>query len=124
VRPARGAYDPSAGAFGTHLLPSHALVVVLTPLIDPWSARMLARLARGGRFVVAVDTLTAGVRPRPNPSPWWPAAYRLWLLERDNTIGQLREHGVPVVPWTGPRSLDLVLRDVSRLARGPQARTS
>jgi uncharacterized protein (DUF58 family) len=120
VRPARGAYDPSVGAFGHHHLPAHALVVVLTPLLDAWSVQMLAGLARRGRFVVAVDTLTAGVRPRAMPSAWWPLAYRLWRLERENTVGQLREHGVPVVTWAGPGSLDLVLRDVSRLALGPK----
>jgi hypothetical protein len=42
-------------------------------------------------------------------------------MERDNTIGQLREHGVPVVTWAGAGSLDLVLRDVARLASGPKA---
>jgi uncharacterized protein (DUF58 family) len=120
VRPARGSYEPTGGAFGTHPLPAHALVVVLTPLLDPWSAQMLARLARAGRFVIAVDTLTPEVRPRPTVSDWWAVAYRLWRLDRDNTIGQLREHGVPVVTWAGPGSLDLVLRDVSRLATAPK----
>ena len=53
-------------------------------------------------------------------SVWTETAYRLWRLERDNTVGALREHGVPVVPWAGAGSLDLVLRDVSRLAAGPR----
>jgi hypothetical protein len=42
------------------------------------------------------------------------------LLERANTIGQLREHGVPVVTWAGAGSLDQVLRDVARLAVAPR----
>ena len=36
-------------------------------------------------------------------------------------IGQLREHGVPVVRWAGAGSLDEVLRDVARLATAPKA---
>ena len=35
-------------------------------------------------------------------------------------IGQLREHGVPVVRWAGAGSLDQVLRDVARLATAPR----
>jgi hypothetical protein len=92
---------------------------VLTPLLDPRTAAMLARLARAGRYVIAVDTL--GVPgPAPVNAPWLPVAQRLWAIERENTIGQLREHGVPVVAWAGTGSLDQVLRDVARLATGPR----
>ncbi|MEE6257554.1 DUF58 domain-containing protein [Plantactinospora sonchi] len=112
-------YEPYEQVFGPHLLSSNALVVVLTPLVDPRSAAMLARLARSGRFVVAVDTLPTSVTP-PSRGQWSEVAYRLWRLERDNTIGQLREHGVPVVAWAGAGSLDLVLRDVARLASAPR----
>jgi uncharacterized protein (DUF58 family) len=121
VAPADTPYEPSSGAFGTHLLPATALIVVLTPLLDARSAAMLARLARSGRFVVAVDTLTV-TQLSTVDEPWLAVAQRLWALERRNTIGQLREHGVPVVPWAGAGSLDQVLRDVARLAAGPRVR--
>jgi uncharacterized protein (DUF58 family) len=111
--------EPYDNVFGPHLLSANALVVVLTPLIDPRSAAMLARLARAGRFVVAVDTLPAATSPGRRAG-WRELAHRLWRLERENTIGQLREHGVPVVAWAGAGSLDQVLRDVSRLASGPK----
>jgi uncharacterized protein (DUF58 family) len=120
VQPRPSPYEPYEHVFGRHLLSSNALVVVLTPVIDPRSAQMLARLARSGRFVVAVDTLPEGAAPSPR-GPWTPVAYRLWRLERDNTIGQLREHGIPVVAWAGAGSLDLVLRDVARMASAPKA---
>jgi uncharacterized protein (DUF58 family) len=113
------AYEPYDQVFGPHLLSSDALVVVFTPLVDGRSAEMLARLARAGRFVLAVDTLPEGVTP-PHRSDWTELAHRLWRLERDNTIGQLREHGVPVVRWAGAGSLDLVLRDVARMASAPK----
>ncbi|MFI7575227.1 DUF58 domain-containing protein [Micromonospora sp. NPDC049497] len=105
--------------FGPQLLSADALVVVLTPLLDERSAQMLARLARSGRFVVAVDTLPADLPP-PKDRGWAEVAYRLWRLDRDTMIDQLREHGVPVVRWAGTGSLDQVLRDVARLAIAPR----
>ncbi|HET8682344.1 MAG TPA: DUF58 domain-containing protein [Micromonosporaceae bacterium] len=112
-------YEPTGPLFGAHLLPANALVVVLTPLLDQRTAAMLARLARVGRFLVAVDTLPPGIRA-PNPGEWAQVAERLWRLERENVIGALREYGVPVVAWAGAGSLDEVLRDVSRLAAAPK----
>ncbi|MGI5212164.1 DUF58 domain-containing protein [Plantactinospora sp. CA-290183] len=119
VRVEQSPFEPYDHVFGPHLLSSNALVVVLTPLVDQRSAAMLARLARSGRIVVAVDTLPASATP-PGRAKWSEVAYRLWRLDRENTIGQLREHGVPVVEWAGAGSLDLVLRDVARLASAPR----
>jgi uncharacterized protein (DUF58 family) len=110
------AHSGEPPAFGPHLIPGNALVVVLTPLLDPRSVDMLANLTRAGRFVVAVDTLTDPTVPVPGLGRWGDAAHALWLLERQNLIGQLREHGVPIVSWGGAGSLDEVLRDVARQA--------
>lgn len=120
VTAASSAHEPYDQVFGPQVLSSNALVVVLTPLVDERSAAMLARLARSGRFVVAVDTLP-DLTMTHRRSQWSEVAHRLWRLDRENTIGQLREHGVPVVPWAGAGSLDLVLRDVARLASAPRA---
>ncbi len=109
--------DPVA----THLVSSNALLVVLTPLLDPSAAEMLARLSRSGRYVVAVDTLPTSGLSVPGSGPWMEAALRLWRMERENTLGRLREHGVPVVSWAGAGSLDLVLRDIARFAGAPRA---
>jgi len=122
VAPAGSAGDPPATMFGPHLVPGNALVMVLTPLIDVRSAGMLANLVRAGRFVMAVDTLPAGLADPTVPptgvgtSRWAGPAHRLWLLERANLVGQLREVGVPVVQWGGAGSLDEVLRGVARIA--------
>ncbi len=113
--------DDYENVFGIHHVSSDALVMVLTPLVDPRSADMLAQLTRSGRYVVAVDTLPAGAAPS-NRNPWTPLATRLWRIERENVLGRLREHGVPVVAWAGAGSLDLVLRDVARLASAPRGR--
>lgn len=119
VRAMASPHDPYEGVFGRHVLSPDALLVVLTPLIDERSAGMLARLTRAGKFVVAVDTMPSDLTPH-----WRRAhtglAYRLWRMERENVVGQLREHGVPVVKWAGAGSLDLVLRDVARLASAPR----
>ncbi|PWR05339.1 DUF58 domain-containing protein [Micromonospora acroterricola] len=119
IRAQSSPHEPYDQVFGPQLLSSDALVVVLTPLLDEQSAQMLARLARAGRFVVAVDTLPSDLTP-PKDGGWAPVAYRLWRLDRETMIGQLREHGVPVVRWAGAGSLDQVLRDVARLATAPR----
>ena len=121
VRADTGDQGPHEHVFGAHHVSSDALVVVLTPLVDPRSADMLAGLSQSGRYTVAIDTLPAGVTP-PDRSPWTPLATKLWRVERENVLGRLREHGVPVVTWAGAGSLDLVLRDVSRLASAPRGR--
>jgi len=110
----------AAGGFDPQLVPGNALAVVLTPLLDLDSAKMLARMARAARTVVAVDTLPPNVR-FDEPGDWADVANRIWRLDRANIIGQLREHGVPVVAWAGSGSLDQVLRDVSRMAAAPKA---
>ncbi|GAB7040484.1 hypothetical protein JCM9533A_43340 [Catenuloplanes niger JCM 9533] len=117
----QGSVGEGADPVATHLVSANALVVVLTPLLEPGAAEMLARLARSGRYVVAVDTLPGTGLSLPGGSPWVEQALRLWRLERENTLGRLREHGVPVVSWAGAGSLDLVLRDIARFAGAPRA---
>lgn len=119
VQPGEGPHDPTEGIFHRNVLPTAALLVVLTPLVDRRSVAMLARLARSGRSVVAVDTLPAHARPT-RTGQWSDVAFRLWRLERDNTVAQLLEHGVPTVAWSGAGSLDHVLRDISRIAAAPR----
>jgi hypothetical protein len=53
---------------------------------------------------VAVDTLPAAAEPPPRRQ-WTPLATRMWRIERENVLGRLREHGVPVVAWAGAGSL-------------------
>ncbi|QSB14129.1 DUF58 domain-containing protein [Natronosporangium hydrolyticum] len=118
VTPGTGHSAPYERVFGPHLLSGDALVVVLTPLVATGAVEMLARLARSGRFVVAVDTLPPDL-PVPDLGPQSALAYRMWQLERRNTVGALGEHGVPVVPWAGAGTLDPVLRRVGRLPGGP-----
>ena len=130
TRPSPDGREPTVYTFGAAQIKTNALTIVLTPLIDSRSAALLARLARGGRFVVAVDTLppeqlemlAGGGRRRGDwlrEGRFTATAARLWLLERSNVIAELREHGVPVVEWGGGGSLDEVLGLVARMASGP-----
>ena len=121
VRPDPGDEMPVDTVFGAHHVSPDALVVVLTPLLDPRAADMLAQLTQVGRYTVAVDTLPTGAAP-PQRGEWTELATRLWRIERENVLGRLREHGVPVVSWAGTGSLDLVLQDVARLASAPRGR--
>jgi uncharacterized protein (DUF58 family) len=120
TRATEGAGDPPTFGIDPHLIPGQALVVVLTPLLGPGSAEMIAMLARAGRVVVAVDTLGDLVQRPVVGSAWTAVAQSLWRLERDNTIGSLREVGVPVTTWGGAGSLDHVLRDMTRMAAAPR----
>ncbi|NUT44746.1 MAG: DUF58 domain-containing protein [Thermoactinospora sp.] len=108
VRANGGASDESGERMlSAALAPGRGLVFMLTPLLDRRSVAGLARLAMSRRSLVAVDTLHeehGGGLPE-----------RLWWLERDNFIASLRDAGVPVEPWHGSGSLDLVLRDVARM---------
>jgi uncharacterized protein (DUF58 family) len=97
-------------------IPSRALVVVLSPLLNTAVAAEAAGLSRAGRSVLVVDTLPADVR-LPEPGPWLELAWRLQLIERSNLAAALADHGVPVVPWLGSGSLDQVLVGLSRSAR-------
>jgi uncharacterized protein (DUF58 family) len=120
VRPATSDFDVEALMRSWSRVPRSSLVVVLTPLLDDRSSAMAALLARGGRSVVAVDTLPAELAP-PRAGRWAEVAYRLGRLERANDIAQLAEHGVPTVRWDGAGSLDQVLRETSRRSGGARA---
>ncbi|MDQ6874837.1 MAG: DUF58 domain-containing protein [Actinomycetota bacterium] len=113
--------DAGVRLLGPRVLPPHALLIVLTPLVDERTTTILATLAQRAQSVVAVDTMPPGVRPPPE-GEWSELAWRLWQMEREAVIGRLREVGVPVVRWEGTGSLDLVLRDVSRMATSARPR--
>ena len=115
-------------------VPASALVVVLTPAISRDVLAHAVALSRRGVAVVAVDTLPPElghgdvdpalletVIPQATESPAAAGlAWRLRLLERSHEMRRARETGVPIVPWAGPGTLDLVLRDLGRRSRAPR----
>jgi uncharacterized protein (DUF58 family) len=115
-------------------VPAGALVVVLTPAISPDVLGHALALSRRGIQVVAVDTLppelaspdldpalleTLMVEADRTPDASR-LAWRIRLLERAHEMRRVREAGVPIVPWAGPGTLDIVLRDLGRRSRAPR----
>jgi uncharacterized protein (DUF58 family) len=102
-----------------HILPPRALLVALSPLLDERAVGALADLAHRGFGVVVVDTSPEELLPPP-ASHLNHLAQQLWLMEREAMLRRLGDIGVPVVRWSGPGSLDLVLGEVSRLHARPR----
>ncbi|KQU66474.1 DUF58 domain-containing protein [Phycicoccus sp. Root101] len=117
-----------------HHVPAGTLAVILTPAVSPDVLAHAVGLSRRGISVVTVDTLPAHLATGDIPlerlaevvatSADHPAesrlAWRLRLLERNREMARAREAGVPIVPWAGPGTLDLVLRDLGRRSRSPR----
>lgn len=112
--PRRGGAEPAMAApVG---IDARALVLVVSPLVGRQVYDRAAALARAGHSVVAVDTLPEDARDDDAVDAWTAPVLRLWRLERATRIRQLRDLGVPVVAWSGPRTLDAVLGQLARVA--------
>lgn len=95
------------------------LALMLSPLVDPAATDQVATLVRAGIVVVVVDTFPeeATVTTDDERSA---LAWRVRMLERRLELHRLTALGVPVVRWSGPQSLDRVLRDLSRRRAVPR----
>lgn len=98
------------------------LALMLSPLIEPASTRQVAMLTSAGIDVVVVDTLprelAEGVGPGTTAEQ--ALAWRLRMLQRRLERDQMASLGIPVVTWSGPHSLDQVLRDLTRRSTAPR----
>ena len=117
-----------------HPVSAGSLVVLLTPMVSPVVLAHAIALSRRGISVVTVDTLppdlATGDVAAARLAELAPGldggaavtslAWRIRLLERSREVARAREAGVPVVPWAGPGTLDLVLRDLGRRSRAPR----
>ncbi len=98
---------------------SGAVVIVLSPLVDPSMVDVVARLGARGLTTVVVDTMPDHLW-RGEDDPHTALAWRIRRLSRGVDINRLTGAGVPVVPWRGPGSLDQVLRELARRSRAPR----
>ena len=96
-------------------LPPAALVVALSPLVDPRFVAALEDL-RGRRFDVAVVELDPVPLVEPGRTEVERAAYRLWLLDREARRARLESRGIGVATW-GDDELDAVLQEVRTFRR-------
>ena len=99
------------------------VVVVLSPMLSEQVANATVRLVRRGLPVMVVDPLPADATPLV-----WPdvdqqissLAWRMRLLDRTHLLESLSGSGCPVVPWSGPRTLEEVVRRLARRAQLPR----
>lgn len=97
------------------ILPPQALVLALSPLLDPRFARAATDLAaRGFDLVVIAVSPAPAARAAVRPGPVADLAARLWDLERRPEIEGLRRRGVTVVGWDGVAPLDAALAGLRR----------
>jgi uncharacterized protein (DUF58 family) len=99
-------------------LPPHALVVALTPLLDPRAVRALADLRAR-----AVDLVVIECPPEPHVpeagDPIAAVAQRFWRMEREALRDRFRRQGVVVVPWSPGLTLEEVVAAVLAWRRTP-----
>ena len=82
------------------VLPPHALVIAITPLLDPRFTRTALDLAaRGFDLVVVVVSPVDVTRAALPSSALNDLAWRLWDLDRRAQLDEFRRHGIPVLPW-------------------------
>ena len=99
------------------------VVVVLSPMLSEGLANATVRLARRGLPVIVVDPLPPGTAPRASSetdAQLAQLAWRMRLLDRAHLLERLAGAGCPVVPWHGPRTLELVVRRLARRSQLPR----
>jgi len=97
------------------VLPPHAFIVALTPLLDRrFTQAAVDLVARGFDVLVLVvspvDLMRAGV----GVSPIDQLACRLWTLERRARLDELRRHGLPVIDWNPADPLEAAIAGLDR----------
>jgi len=92
------------------VLPSHALVIAVTPLLDERFARAARDLAaRGFDVVLVVISPVEVTRSLVRGSLSDQLACRLWTLERRARLDEFRRQGIVVLEWRPTEPLELAL---------------
>jgi len=99
------------------ILPAQALVIAISPLLDPRFDKALVDLAaRGFDLMVLSPSPIPLVRPGLRASARADLACRLWALERSARAAALQRLGIAVVDWDPDQPLEAALSGW-RLAR-------
>jgi uncharacterized protein (DUF58 family) len=104
--------DRSLAPVPPQALPPRAFVVALTPLVDPRSAGLLARVKARGSDLVVVEISPAGFLDRPSRAADR-LAFRAWELEREVVRRRLRSVGAIVVEWGRGRPFASVMAEAA-----------
>jgi uncharacterized protein (DUF58 family) len=99
-------------------LPSGAIVVGFSTLLDTEFALALIELRRRGHVVLAVDVLQGS----PFQAVQDPLVDRMWTLQRSAMYRDMGTVGVDVVAWQPDHTLDQAMRAVPDHRRSPAGR--
>jgi uncharacterized protein (DUF58 family) len=102
------------------LLPAGALVIALTPLLDPRTRAVLLDLRSRGFDVAVVELDVEPLLPRPR-GELAVLTRRLWVLEREAARAAYPRAGVVVATWTPGRPFEGVLAELQAARRQPTA---
>jgi uncharacterized protein (DUF58 family) len=100
------------------------MVVLLSPMLSEGMATLAVRLLRRGLPVIVVDTLSDEAPPTVSAdtdAEIAALAWRMRLIERRHVLERLAAAGCPVVPWSGPRTLEEVVRRLALRTQLPRA---
>jgi uncharacterized protein (DUF58 family) len=100
----------------SRILPPKALVLGITPLVDPRFTTALENLRARG-FDVATIEIDPVAFIEPGRSNVEKLAYRLWLLEREVLRARLERLGVGIARWGDDVSLEAALEGVRTYRR-------
>jgi uncharacterized protein (DUF58 family) len=98
------------------VLPPSALVIALSPLLDPRSVGALVDLQARGFDLVVIDVSPVPFAPRPE-SRLDALAYDIWRLRREALRHRLQRAGVAVTEWSSDSSLQAQLEEVREFRR-------
>jgi uncharacterized protein (DUF58 family) len=102
------------------LLPAGALVIALTPLLDPRTRAVLLDLRSRGFDVAVIELDVEPLLPRPR-GELATLTRRLWVLEREAARAAYPRAGVVVATWTPGRPFEGVLAELQAARRRPAA---
>lgn len=105
------------------VLPPQALVIAISPLLEPRFEKAVLDLAARGFDVVFVSPSPIPLVRRAMPtSPTVDLACRLWAIERRARADALRRLGLPIVEWDPTEPLDVALDRIATHRRQRVAR--
>jgi uncharacterized protein (DUF58 family) len=94
------------------ILPSRALVLAITPLLDERGGRALVDLCARGHDMTVIEIDAPALLGAGRD-----AVTRLWILRRAAMRARLTELGATTVVWDGSRPLEAVLEEVTAYRR-------
>ncbi len=115
-RATRQLYWRGISGIPRRVLPSKALIICLTPLLDDRVIDAIADL-KGRRFDVAVVEIPAEAFVAPATNRIGETARRIWELERSETRSAFARHGIPVVRWDPGEPFETPLMEVETFRR-------